>query len=304
MTTTPLPSEFPPPRRTGFIVHAITALFLGGTTGIALWNATLQQAGINFVLLLLLSLFLLFPLGLSLYQTYAVLQARYFLERDGLRLRWGLRAEDIPLPQIEWVRPASDMGFHMPLPVGALPGGILGTRMVEGLGPVEYLASDFSKLLLIATPEKIFVISPANPNAFVYAFQRNIELGSLSPIPSRTALPVTFFRRVFSDRAARLLITSGLIMTVILFVGVSLLIPTLPEVALGFDSQGQPLGAAAADWLLLLPVLAIFAYVVDLIGGLFFFRNPPGQPIAYLLWSGGIMTPLLLMVAVIFLIGG
>jgi hypothetical protein len=195
------------------------------------------------------------------------------------------------------------MGFRMPLPLGALPGSILGTRLVEGLGPVEYLASDVGKMLLIATPEKIFAISPENPNAFIRTFQRSFELGSLAPIPSRTALPATFFRRVYADRVARTLILAGLALTVLLFGGGSLLIPALPEVALGFDSQGQPLETTAADWLLLLPVLATFVYVADLIGGLFFFRNPSGQAIAYLLWSGGIITPLLLIVAVIFLTG-
>jgi hypothetical protein len=298
----PLQTDFPPPRRTGAIVQIMIALLLGVTVGAALWNATLMQAGLNFVVLLLLSLILLVPLGLALYRAYAMFGANYSLERDGLRLRWGLRAEDIPLPDIEWVRPASDMGFNMPLPFGALPGGILGMRQVEGLGPVEYVASDRGKMLLIATSEKIFAISPANPNAFIRTFQRLIELGSLSPIPSRTALPATFLRRVFSDRAARTLMFAGMSLTIILFVVVSLTIPTQAEVVLGFDSQGQPLGTADADWLLLLPVLATFAYVIDLIGGLFFFRRPDGQPIAYLLWTGGVITPLLLVVAVFFLI--
>jgi hypothetical protein len=300
--TTPLPTDFPPPRRTGVIVQVVLALVLGAAVGIALWNATLIQAGLYFVTLLLLSLILLFPLGISIYRAYALLQAHYSLERDGLRLRWGLRAEDIPLPMIEWVRPASDMGFRMPLPIGALPGGILGTRVIEGLGPVEYMASDIKKMLLIATPEKIFVISPANTSAFIRTFQRSNELGSLSPIPSRTALPATFFRRVLSDQPARIMMIAGLVLTVILFVTVSLLIPTRAEVVLGFDSQGHPLDTTASDWLLLLPVLATFAYIVDLIGGLYFFRNPPGQPIAYLLWTAGIITPLLLLVAVVFLV--
>jgi hypothetical protein len=302
MATSPLPTDFPPPRRTGVIVQTVLAIVFGFTSGAAIWRATQEQGGLNFALLLLLSILLLFPLGISLYRAYALVGGMYSLERDGLRLRWGLRAEDIPLPQIEWVRPASDMGFRIPLPFGALPGGILGTRVVEGLGPVEYVASDFSRMLLIATPEKIFVISPASPNAFLRAFQNSIELGSLSPLPSRTALPATFFRRVFSDRLARVLILSGLAFTVTLFVMVSLLIPGLSVVALGFDSQGQPLGTTSAEWLLLLPVLATFTYVTDLLGGMFFYRRPENQPMAYLLWSGGVILPVLLMVALAFLI--
>ncbi|HSV86919.1 MAG TPA: PH domain-containing protein [Levilinea sp.] len=302
MSTPLLPTDFPPPRRTGVILQTALALVSGFASGAAIWAAIQQPAGIEFVLLLLLSLVFLFPLGIFLYRAYALLGSSYTLDRDGLRLRWGLRAEDIPLPQIEWVRPASDMGFRMPLPFGALPGGILGTHIVEGLGPVEYIASDNRKLLLIAIPEKIFAISPDHPNAFSRTFQRTIELGSLSPMPSRSALPATFIRRVYSDRAARMLILSGLALTVILFVGVSLLIPTLTEVVVAFDNQGQPLDTTTPRWLLLLPVLATFIYVADLTGGLFFFRNPHTQPVAYLLWSGGIIAPLLLMAALIFMV--
>jgi len=63
----------------------------------------------------------------ALFETAALLigTQAYWLAH-GLRLRWGLRAEDIPLPEIEWIRPASDLGFHLPKPFLSMPGALLG----------------------------------------------------------------------------------------------------------------------------------------------------------------------------------
>ncbi len=293
---------FPPPRTTGLLVHTAGILIVGAAAGSSIYFSLQAEVGSYSILLLLLSLVLLVPTGLGIYRGYALLRASYTLERDGLRLRWGLRSEDIPLPEVEWVRPASDMGFAMPLPFLPAPGAILGTRQVEGLGPVEYMASDRDRMLLVATPEKIYVISPADPKGFQRAFQRAIEMGSLSPIPFSSTLPAAFLQRVWHDRLARIVILAGLALTVALFVLVVTTIPTKTALPLGFDRAGQPISNGPPERLLLLPVLATFSLVTDLIAGLFFYRYEETHPIAYLLWAAGVITPLLLIAATLFLI--
>lgn len=293
---------FPPPRSRGVILHTVAVLLLGAVAGGCIHLALRQQVGVYSALLLLLSLALLLPAGLSVYRGYALLRASYALERDGLRLRWGLRSEDIPLPEVEWVRPASDMGFPMPLPFLPVAGAILGTRNVEGLGPVEYLASEIETMLLVATPEKIYAISPADPKSFQRAFQRATEMGSLTPIPAHSALPAAFLQRVWGDRAARVTILAGLGLTLALFILVAWIIPSQEVVPLGFDRAGHPTASGPPERLLLLPVLAAFAFIIDLAGGLFFYRTPQTQPVAYLLWATGILTPILLAVATLFLV--
>ena len=74
-------------------------LWAGG--GLAFWSSLRQDSGSNVIFYLMLSVFLLAPTPLLLYRLYALLQASYTLERDGLRIRWGLRGEDIPLPRSE-----------------------------------------------------------------------------------------------------------------------------------------------------------------------------------------------------------
>jgi hypothetical protein len=285
------------------IVHAGAAAVLAAISGGSMWYGLQQKVGSDFVVMLVLSVLLVVPLVVLIYCMYALSQADYTLDRDGLRIRWGLRSEDIPLPQIEWVRPANQLGFHLPMPLIWLPGAILGQRTVEGLGPVEFIASDRNNLLLIATPHKIFAISPADLKAFMYAFQRVMEMGSPSPLSSHSAVPVAFLKRVWADRPARWLILIGLILCTALFVYVSLAIPGLSAVSLGFNRLGQPNETGPAERLLLLPVMAFLVYVFDLGLGLFFYRRDEVRQIAYVVWSGSLATPSLLLVAAWFLAG-
>ncbi len=290
---------FLPSRRSGFIFQGVILFILGVSGGLSFWASLRQDIGSDLVLYLVLSVLLLAPTPLLLYRIYSLSQATYTLERDGLRIRWGLRAEDIPLPQIEWVRPASELGFALRMPWTSTPGAFLGTIRVEGLGAVEYVASDMHTMLLVATPYKVYAISPADPKAFIRAFRRMIELGSLSPLPSYSARPVVFVERVWNDRPARYMLIGGLILTVTLFLLVSLRIPSMGSVALGFDAARQPYKSGPAESLLLLAVLGGFAYALNLLAGLFFYRRETSRPVAYLLWGASVTALLLLLVGAI-----
>ena len=180
---------------------------LGGAALPPLFAATKEFTGFpqsTFVVLLLLTILFYLPIPMAIYRAYALANAAYTLERDGLRLRWGLRAEDIPLPEIEWIRPASDLGFHLPKPFLSMPGALLGARGLSELGTVEFVASEEKTLLLVAASRKIYAISPADPDAFLQSFQRAIELGSLAPLPSYSSQPVAFVARVWRDVSVRL----------------------------------------------------------------------------------------------------
>ncbi len=294
-------ADFAPARRTGLILHILAALLLGSGSGLAVFFATQQRVGANFVLMILAAVVLFLPLPLVLYRGYALLTARYSVDRDGLKLRWGLRAEDIPLPEIEWLRPASDLAYELPVPRLSWPGALLGVIQTRDLGPVEYLASARRGLLLVATPQRVFAISPADTTGFARAFRSATEMGSLAPIQSFSAKPVAFLLRVWGDRAARSLVLAGFALAAALFVLVSLTIPTRASVSLGFDAAGQPLESGPPAALLLLPVLAIFAFVADLVGGLFFYRREDQRPVAYLLWAGSVITPVMLILAMLLL---
>lgn len=295
--------SFLPPRRKGLILHIAAAILLAAASGLSFFFALEQEVGGVFGLLLLLGTLLVAPLILAGYRGYALLGGGYALERDGLRLRWGLRAEDIPLPDVEWVRRAADLAYHLPLPPLSVPGAVLGTIHSPELGPVEFLASDINSLVLVATPQKVYAISPADPEEFLRAFQSGLEMGSLAPFAPFSARPAAYLAGAWKDRWMRWLVLGGLGLTAALFIVVALLIPASPPLPLGFLPSGVPQEAGPAVRLLLLPVLSALAFVVDLVAGLFFYRRPARRPVAYLVWAAGVLAPILLLVAVGFILG-
>lgn len=293
--------QFEPTRRRGNIFHAVIMfLLIGLFTGI-LWLALNKAQGSLFVLLMILLLVLIIFLPVVGYRAYALLNARYIVERDGLRLRWGLRLEDIPLSAIEWVRPANESGFHVVPPLFIWPGAVLGTRSHPDLGDIEFIASDSQDLILIVTSQKSYAISPDKPYEFVSTFQRLLELGSLSPLTPRSAKPTAFFQQVLKDPLARLMLPINIVLTFILWVVSGFIIANHQQLPIGYSPTGVPETFVPAEQLLLLPVIGVLVLVADFASGMFFFRKDEARNIAYLMWLGGILTPLLLITAVILL---
>ena len=293
---------FAPPRRKGIITHAILAIISATAGGLLLLLAFDQPGRSLFILWIILSLVFIAPLPVILYQGYALYRALYYLERDGLRLRWGLRIEDIPIPDIEWIRPASEMGFHLPLPLINFPGAILGTRVIEGLGPVEYLASEQDTLLLIATPKKIYAINPRNPGEFIRAYRKVSEMGSLSPISSSSERTINFFRLVWTNKFLRTVFIGSFWLNVLLFALVNVTISQHTSISLGFNPDGSIVTPGPPEQLFLFPFLSIFTFIFDFLTSLFFFHRRNQNSVAYLFCACSLITPILLIITTLFII--
>ena len=295
-------NTFFPSRRTGFIFLGVSILAVSGLSWLALSASLNQVIGSYFVLLLLLAIALFATLPLLVYQLYALLRARYQFDRDSLFLRWGMRSETIPLTEVEWARPADELATHIPLPWPGLPGTLSGTVTVEGLGPIEFMAARRSGLVLVATPQKIYAISPEDPAAFLRAFQDAFEMGSLARISGESVLPAVYLAQVWHDQAARWLLLSGVLLAILLLVGVSLAIPLREQISLGFYPDGRPLPPVPATQLLLLPIVGAVFFIIDLGAGLFFYRNPAYRALGYIIWSSSILTTLLLAGAALWIL--
>lgn len=283
---------FRPPRRSGLLFHGLIFILLGAAGTLVFLAALRQPAGGFFVLLLLLALLLVAPLPWIVYRGVALSRAVYRLERDGLRLRWGLRGEDIPLPDIEWVRRPADLAAQLPLPPLRWPGAILGSVQVPDLGPVEYIASSTENLLLIATRQRIYAISPENPNTFLRSYQETLEMGSLTPLSSASVLPAAYLAQVWANPLARGLLTTGFLINLALLIIVGLILPNQPATALRDVPTAQ---------FILLPILGVLFYVVDLVTGLFFYRRAEYNMIAYIVWISAVVTSGLLLLGMILL---
>jgi len=293
---------FLPLRSRGLILHAAVALFLLACSGMLLWLALQEQYGTYFILFLFVALLLLIPAVFAGYRGYALMRASYSLERNGLHLRWGLRVEDIPLPEVDWVRSIGDFTFDLPLPPFSYVGAILGRSHISDLGEVEFMASDLDNLVLVATAAKVYAISPADPKRFLQTFQSDMELGTLTPIEAVSTMPVVYLHSVWMDPPARTLMIAGLGLALVLLAFASLSIPGRRTVSLGFDAAGVPLAPVPATQVLLLPVMNIVIFAADLLGGLYFYRKPTTRPVAFMLWIGSVVTPFLLMVAQVYIL--
>lgn len=277
------------------------ALGMGGAWG--LYKATRAEVGPTFLLFLLLTLLAFSLVPVLAYRAYALWKASYTLERDGIRLRWGLREEVIPMDVVRWVRPADEIGFSLPFPRVRWPGAVLGVRRLPDGSQVEFLAAQTRPLVLIAAFGRVFAISPADPDQFLRTYQRLSELGSLTPLPSGSLYPAFLLARVWANKPARNLLLVGLILSLILLVVVSLLVPSRPVISLGFNPDGTPTAPVPSIRMLLLPFLNTFFYLADLLGGLFFYRREGGQDLAFLLWGSGVLTALFFLGALIFILG-
>jgi hypothetical protein len=211
----------------------------------------------------------------------------------------GLRIA-IPISEIEWVRQA--LAVPLRLPFLHLPGAITGLRKHPDYGQVEFLASDSNSLLLVATSRQVFGISPQDVTGFMQNIQHAIELGSLSPAVSQSVRPAFIVALAWESLMVRYLWLAGLFLNVGLLAWVSLMIPSLGRVALGFLPSGSPREPVPGAGLILLPVTSVFFYLAGWVTGLVFYRRTGQRMLAKIVWAGGILSTVLFLLAVMFIV--
>ena len=294
--------SFPPSRRRGLLAHGVIVVALAALAVWAFWNLTRAPVGPAIVIYLLVLLATLPPLPFFSYRAFALLRADYVLDRDSLAFYWGLRVEDIPLTDIEWIRPATDLTSPLRPPTFGLPGGLLGLTRHPDLGMIEFIASGTKDLLVVATAKRMYAISPENAGAFLATFRRATELGSLLPAEPVSQYPSFLLARAWENLAARFLWLSGLLINLGLVAWVTFLIPAVSRVTLGFDPLGAPLEPVPSVRLILLPLLSALLFVTGLITGLFMYRNEKQRPLAMIVWASSTLTSLLFLLAVLFIV--
>jgi hypothetical protein len=298
----PKTGHFPPDRRLGLFIHAIFILVLAAISVFGLINLSQAQVGPLFVLYLLITLIAFTPIPLLGYRAYALLRADYYIDRDSLAMLWGLRLEDIPLNDIEWVRPASDLTRPLSLPRLRLPGAILGTRRHPDLGLVEFIAATSQNMILIATSKRIFAISPRNAAGLVQTFARATEMGSLTPTEAKSVYPSFIITQAWDSPVARFLWISGILLNLGLIAWVGLLIPSLSQIPFGFNPFGVPEQIVSSTQLILLPLVSGLMFVVGLTAGLYFYRWDRQRPLAFIIWGSSTLCAVLFILAVLFLV--
>lgn len=293
-------SSYPPPKRRGLIAHGAVLVALALITLVGFANLSRAQAGPQFLIALFITLLAFAPIPLLTYRGYSLWRANYRMDRDILEIQWGLRVESIPLNAIEWLRPADDLTTPLTLPPLPLPGGLVGVRRHPDLGLVEFLASDAHKLLLVATAKRVFVISPEDPAALTQTFARAAEMGSLASVEAKSVYPSFVVSRAWGNGAIRYLWLTALFLNLGLFIWVSLIIPSVSQIALGASVNGVPLETVPSSQLLLLPVMSLLLAIVGWIAGLYLYRHERERALAFIIWGSNVFSSLLFLLAVSF----
>jgi len=294
--------HFPPPKRRGLIIHGVVILVLTALAVAGFITLTRSEVGPVFLVSLLVALVTFTPIPFLVYRAYALFQADYHLDRDSLAIKWGLRVEDISLTDIEFIRSSDDLTVPLNLPALPIPGGLLGMRRHPDLGVVEFLAADAKKLLLVATAKRVFVISPENPAALTQTFARATELGSLTPTESKSVYPSFVITQAWASGVARYLWLTTLFLNLGLFVWTSLVIPTIPRVALGPQFAGSELATVPSSQLIIFPVASLLLSVVGWVAGLYFYRWEKERVLAFIVWGSGMVMSLFFLIAVLFIV--
>ena len=292
---------FPPSKRGGLILHGFLLVILAAAAGWGFFNLLSAGGGLNFVIYLLVGLIGFAPIPLLAYRAYALFRAEYILDRDSLELRWGLRDEDIPLTDIEWVRSMQDLTQPLSLPPMRMPGAILGLRRHRDLGLVEFIASDRKKLLLVATAKRVYAISPAKPVEFTQTFARAVELGSLAPAKPKSLYPSFLLTEAWQSGLVRYVWLVALFLNIGLIVWISLLVPSLSRIALGFRPDRTP-AAVPSIQLVILPLVSAFLTLAGWVVGLYFYRWENRRALSVIIWVSGALTSFLFLIAVLFII--
>jgi hypothetical protein len=298
----PKTGHFPPARRFGLLIHVGIIIVLAAISIFGLVNLSGAQVGPLFVLYFLMALIAFAPIPLLTYRAYALLRADYYIDRDSLAMLWGLRIEDIPLTDIEWVRPATDLERPLLLPRFRLPGAVLGTRRHPDLGLVEFIASSTRNLILIATSKRIFAISPRNAAGLVQTFARATEMGSLTPTEAKSVYPSFIITQAWDSPIARFLWMSGILLNLGLIAWVGVLIPSLSQIPFGFNPFGAPIETAPSTQLLLLPLISGLMFITGITAGLYFYRWERQRPLAFIVWISSTLCAVLFLLAVLFLV--
>jgi hypothetical protein len=287
-----------PPRRAGYIFHIITIIVLIASAGLFINQAVQSSLGPVFLFFLLGALFIATPLPLMFYRLYGLYRSSYILEREGLRLMWGLREEDIPMTEIDWVRLDTTLDSPLELPRIRWPGGLLGVRRHRDMGEVEFLAARRNRLVLIGTKKKVYAISPQDQKAFIQAFRHQIELGPLKPIAARSVYPSFLLAEVWKSRLTRSLLLAGFGLNLSLLIWVALVVPDRENISLGFAPNGALLPPVRGVQLLLLPIVSVFFFLANFVEAVYFFRRDGKHPLMYLMWGGSVATASLFLSAV------
>lgn len=272
----------------------IGVLFVGLILTLDIWlldqllNEHIRVQQISFLTFVLgVAVLISVPLLLVLaYQTLSCLTLRYYLDRNGVVVRWAGTELAVPIREIQRILSGQRLGNTVVRRRGLRwPGHERGDGMVPGLGRTRFLATQsVSDQLFLVTAGQAFAISPSDPDGFVKAFEVRGELGP-NRLLEKGAQHVPWLSwRIWTDYTAWVLIGAAILINVGLFGYLCARFPSLDfQLPLHFNTLGMVDRIGTKMELFTLPIIGLIVLGGNLVLGMgLYLRERAGS---YLLWG-------------------
>ncbi|GAC1321772.1 MAG: hypothetical protein NVSMB2_18760 [Chloroflexota bacterium] len=277
------------------LFFGLAMLILGGS----------REPGVPMVVLCTTAVVLLIVGGGLLTWALAYHRLRYVLTDAAICVEWLGETTVVPYSAILGIYTGQRLGGHATAGLPRWPGINVGAARVRGVGRLRYFATstDQSDLTLITVEHGGLVISAAEPQAFRAALIEHVEASGEQPTPEawyQTPTgrpPWTALRDLWLIACV---VVAALTTLAILLV-IALRFSALPaQITMHFDATGQASQVASKYDLLRLPFFGIVLVLVDWALGAWLHARD--RLLARLLWLGGALVQLVLLIGIVRLV--
>jgi len=297
-----------PPLSPGRIIGlALTAVLFLLDIGILIL-LFLAPIGILTVLLGSLIIGSLPLIGIVIYVTLGISNARYRVESGFLLIRWGRLVQAVPMQDIVDILPSDDIKEVIEFRGVRWPGCMIGQGQIKVMDGRELHTSFYStrmieEQVLIVTEKMAYGLSPADPFAFAASLRALME----SDLEEEEAAAFTetdiLGWSIWPDRKALILVGASVILNLLLFAVLSVINSRLPEqVPLHFSRFGVVDRTGSPSGLFILPLIGLVAWIAALVAGWFFYYPRHEKPVAYIIWGVTVVIEIAAWIAVLGLI--
>lgn len=230
----------------------------------------------------------------------------YCLADSGLRIEWLGRTLIVPYQSIQGIYTGQRLAGHATPQRVRWPGINVGPARVRGLGRLRYFATstDQADLTYITVEHGGVIISARDPAGFRAALIERVEESTSTADAPKiwehrppTASPWT----AIADAWLPACVVIGTVLVLVIVAVITARFDALPEqLAVHFDASGRPNQIASKFDLLRLPLFGLFLMVLNWLLGVWLHDRQ--RLLARLLWLGGAVLQVVLLVGVVRLV--
>jgi hypothetical protein len=282
--------------RQGWIGTGLT-LLLTAVCALAILKITQTSSPRQVFILGVAALISLIAACVVLYWTVTLLTGQYHIDRNGIRIQWGVSRLWVPMRAIQNVIPATELDDSTitnaattgPIWLGNLSRRV---RLQEGRGLFLRTTEALPRSLAVLTDDNTYFISPPQPDDFVNAWRTRRPLGSTQHWREREQRLWLPGLPIWRDALAWSLVGGAFITHLAVDAYLAFVYDSLPQaLSFHFDAFGQPDRIGDRAEILRLPLIAFLLLAMDLALGFAVYRKH--RIAAYLIWAGGLILQLL-----------